>query len=188
MIRNIIIFLTLYSLLSCQQNGNKAANLKNKIQTFSIDTIKQNIDNTNNIILEKTNTKVSLDTLIPIEILKEQSKNVYKKYGLEFTGNCYACDLAEFRIENKKVIIYNVCDANEYVSFNILELKNTAKRIEIKTEKCNFTFLRVEYEPIFKLKIINYNIINKHLRISKFYTFKENLKLFESHDCGDFEG
>jgi len=187
MIKSAIIFFILSSLLNCKQNEN-TDNLKNKIQTFSIDTIKQNTDKTNNIILEKINTEISLDTLIPIKILKEHSSNVYKKYGLEFTGNCYACDLAEFRIENKKVIIYNVCDANKSLNFNILEIKNTEKVIKIKTKKYNFIFLRVEDEPIFKLEITNYDINNKDLRISKFYTFKDHLTMFETHDCGDFDG
>lgn len=188
MIRNIIIYLIFSSLLSCNQNKNKTVDFKNKVQPSVIDTTKQYANKTSVILEEKTKNEVSLDTLIPIEIVKEQSKDVYKKYGLEFTGNCYACDLAEFRIENKKITIRNVCNATEYIDFAILDVKNTEKRIEIKTEKYNFIFTRVENEPIFKLEITNYDIKNKNLRISKFYTFNKNLMRFEIHDCGDFDG
>ncbi|WP_415776984.1 hypothetical protein, partial [Flavobacterium gelidilacus] len=167
---------------------NSANGIKNVIQDSKIDTTESNYKITETDILDEKYSKVNLDTLIPIEILNKDSKDVYKKYGLEFTGNCYACDLAEFRIENKEIIISNVCDLNEYLKYDILNLKNSEKRIEIKTKKYKFIFTRVENEPIFKLQIINYDIKNKKLRISEYYTFKESLLKFETHDCGDFDG
>ncbi|OBX22259.1 MULTISPECIES: hypothetical protein [Bizionia] len=188
MTRRFIFFLTLSIILSCKQNKNNTDTIKSRIHSTKIDTLKSNNHNTAKIILETKKAEISLDTLIPIEILKKQSTNVYKKYGLEFTGNCYDCDLAEFRIENGKVFIYNVCDINEYLIFDILELKNQEKSIEIKTKKFTLLFSRVEKEPIFKLDIINYDFNKRSLRISEFYTFKENLMKFETHDCGDFDG
>lgn len=188
MIRSIVFYLILCSLLSCKQNKNNANNIKIINHDSKNDTTELNYKITDTDILEKKYFKVNSDTLIPIEIQNENSKDVYKKYGLEFTGNCYACDLAEFRIENKKIIISNVCDLNEYLNFDIQEIKNSEKRIEIKTKKYKFIFTRVENEPIFKLQIINFDIKNEKLRISEYYTFKENLLKFETHDCGDFDG
>ena len=131
---------------------------------------------------------MNLDTLIPIKILNLKSKNIYTKYGLEFTGNCYSCDLAQFRIENHKVIISNVCDSQNELSFKIVKLINTEKKIEIETESYDFIFLKIEEEPIFRLEIINYDIQNKDLIISECFTFKKELMKFEIHDCGDFDG
>jgi hypothetical protein len=186
MSKYIILFILSTLILSCKQDKD-TGNLK-KIQYFKIDTVLPNVGNTKNITLEARENKISLDTLIPIEISEIQSKNVYEKYGLDFTGNCYACDLAEFVIEDGKIVISNVCDPNEYSKYDILELINEEKKIEIKTERYSFIFLRIEDEPVFKLKLSNYDINNSALRMSDFYTFKKNLIKFEADPCGDFDG
>ena len=188
MIRTILFYLILYSLLSCKQSKSKENNTNALNQNSKNFTVELSDEITDTVTSDAEYYKVSFDTLIPIEMLNKESESVYTKYGLEFTGNCYACDLAEFRIENKKFTISNVCDLNEYLNFDIQEIKNTEKRIEITTKKYNFIFTRVEDESIFKLQITNYDIKNKNLRISEYYTFKENLMQFETHDCGDFDG
>ena len=64
--------------MSCKQNNDNTGNVKNRIQYLKIDTVKPNVENTKNITLETQKSEISLDTLIPIEVLKKQSKNVYK--------------------------------------------------------------------------------------------------------------
>ena len=187
MSKYIILFILFPLILSCKQDKDNTGNFK-KNQYYKIDAVVPNVGNMKNITLEARENKISLDTLIPIEISEKQSKNVYEKYGLDFTGNCYACDLAEFVIEDGKIVISNVCDPREYSKYDILELINKEKKIEIKTERYSFIFLRIEDEPIFKLKISNYDINNSALRMSDFYTFKKNLIKFETDVCGDFDG
>lgn len=55
--------------------------------------------------------------LTPIELKESKSKNVFKKYGTEFSGNCYACDLAIFKLNKKNFDIVNVCDDNDFQRF-----------------------------------------------------------------------
>jgi len=96
--------------------------------------------------------------------------------------------LAQISIENHRIFITNVCDDKTVSILEIKKLINTKNKIEINTENYNFTFLRVEDEPIYKLEITNYDVINKDLRISEYYTLKKDLIKFDVHDCGDFDG
>ena len=57
---------------------------------------------------------------------------MFIKYGLEFTGNCYACDLTQFRIEDGEIIISNVCEINKYSKYDILELIIKEKKLKLK--------------------------------------------------------
>jgi len=185
----IILLLVLISFLNCKQKEGSISVNKNdinkEVQKQKNDTI---TDNLKSDVLEIQNVDIYLDTLIPIVILDKKSKNSYKKYGLEFGGNCYACDLAQFKIDNREISIFNVCDNQNKLNFEILKLENTKNKIEIETQNYKFTFIKIEHEPIYKLKIINYNIQNKDLRISEYFTFKKNLMKFEVHNCGDFDG
>lgn len=174
--------------MSCKQDKDNIGEFKNKDHHFEIDTSVPNVRKMKNITLESRQNEISLDTLIPIEIYKKQSENVYEKYGLDFTGNCYACDLAEFIIEDGNIVISNVCDPNEHLKYPILELVNEEKKIEIKTDSYSFIFLRIEDEPIFQLVPLNYDITNSALRMSEFYTFKKNMTNFGTDVCGDFDG
>ncbi len=130
----------------------------------------------------------NFDTLIPIEIVNKKSKNVYKKYGLEFTGNCYACDLAEFKIKKNAISIINVCNIQNIINLPIVNQKSDENQIIIETKTYKFIFKKIETEPIYKLEIVNGKFDKKNLRISQYYTFKKNLPKFEVHDCGDFQG
>jgi len=189
MTKSIILSLILISFLNCKQkNENNEKNNTFKIESKEKDSLEVTTNKVTNNTIEIRNSKTKLDTLIPIEILNAKTKNVYKKYGLEFSGNCYACDLAQISIENHRIFITNVCDDKTVSILEIKKLINTKNKIEINTENYNFTFLRVEDEPIYKLEITNYDVINKDLRISEYYTLKKDLIKFDVHDCGDFDG
>ena len=145
-----------------------------------------------NIVAENVNINSENNfeplNLIPIDIVDSKNKDIYKKYGIEFSGNCYECDLAEFSINEKSIKLTNVCDTEQNQIFEIIKITNTKSKIEIKTKQNNFVFTEIDKVPIYELKIIPKGIKTKNLRISKYYTLKKLLKKFEQHDCGDFEG
>lgn len=93
--------------------------------------------------------------------LKEESRNVFEKYGLEFSGNCYACDLAELKIEKDTIIFLNVCDNQSRLKFRIIRLDDTENVLKIKTENIEFTFSKIDDVPIYELKISGKGIKNK---------------------------
>lgn len=191
MIKNIVLGLILISFLNCKLQNKKEANSKlstPKIEKLKRDTLITTAGKTNKNNRPKIQkNKVELATLIPIEILNTKEKDVYKKYGLAFSGNCYNCDLAKFRIENHSVFITNVCDAETELNFEIINLFTTRNKIEINTKNYSFQFLRIANDPVYELKIINSDLKNKDLLISKYFTLKKDLVKFEVHDCGDFD-
>lgn len=165
-------------------------NKSTKQELKKIDTITNN----QKTVAKTTTDKIEaikieeLNQLIPIDTVDSKSKNVYKKYGLEFSGNCYACDLANVSITEKSIKLTNVCDENQNQTYEVITITNIYNGIELKTKQNDFIFTQIDKAPIYKLKIIGNEINNKNLRISKYFTLKKILNKFEQHDCGDFEG
>ena len=190
--KTITFLLILISFLNCKKTEitpSKMESLSNKeVKVALNDTAELNNEKLKNKISEVQKIEIYKDTLIPIELQNEKSENVYEKYGLEFTGNCYACDLAEFKIEKHKISLSNVCDVTNRINLQIVNVEHTDNQIKIETKNCKFIFLKIHNEPIYKLKIINGTIEKKNLRISEYYTITKSLSKFETHDCGDFQG
>lgn len=141
-----------------------------------------------NVNINSENNNFEPLNLIPIDIVDSKNKDIYKKYGIEFSGNCYECDLAELAITNKTIKLTNVCDTKQNQTLEIVKITNTKSKIEIKTKQNNFVFTEIHKVPIYELKITGKYIKAKNFRISKYYTLKKLLKKFGQHDCGDFEG
>ena len=129
-----------------------------------------------------------LKDLIPIDTVNSKSKNVYEKYGIEFAGNCYACDLAELSITNKSIKLTNVCDEQLIQNLDITKFGAIGNGFEVQSKKIHFLLNQIDKAPIYELQIISNNIKVENLRISKYYTLKKLLNKFEEHDCGDFQG
>lgn len=126
--------------------------------------------------------------LAPIELKESKSKNVFKKYGTEFSGNCYACDLAVFKINKKNFDIVNVCDENDYQRFKDFKYEKSGNILKITTSETTFIFTKVENEPIYQLTFEGKKPDLKNKKISEFYTPETLIEKFEEHDCGDFQG
>lgn len=126
--------------------------------------------------------------LAPIELKESKSKDVFKKYGTEFSGNCYACDLAVFKINKKNFDIVNVCDDNDFKRFKDFKYEKSGNILKITTSETTFIFTKVENEPIYQLTFEGKKPDLKNKRISEFYTPKTLIEKFEEYDCGDFEG
>lgn len=126
--------------------------------------------------------------LTPIEIKDSKQKNVFKKYGIEFGGVCYSCDLAIFKINKKSFDIVELCDEKNVHSYKDFSYEKKGNSLKIKTPESTFIFTQVENEPIYQLKIEGQKPEFKNMRISEFYTQESLIEKFEEHDCGDFQG
>lgn len=180
-----VLILFTFIFFGCKQNSNEGIKNNNKINTAKNDKFVKKVT----VNHEKETIKLEeLYKLIPIEILDSQSNNVYKKFGLEFSGNCYACDLANLSISEKSIKLTNVCDEKQIQLYEVQKLTYLDNRIELKTKQNSFIFTKIDKAPIYELKIIGKKIENEKLRISTYYTLEKILNKFEQHDCGDFEG
>ncbi|WP_035650250.1 hypothetical protein [Flavobacterium sp. ASV13] len=168
----------------CNQNVNQK--IENAAEKDTITKTKKTI--TEPVVDSRKKNTGDLDQLFPIDILNPKSKDVFKKYGIEFTGNCYACDLAIVSISEKRFKITNVCDDKTTQEFEITEFSGSDDLIEFKTKQNNFILTKIDKAPVYELKITGDSIKIKNLRISKFYTTQKMLDKFEEHDCGDFQG
>lgn len=126
--------------------------------------------------------------LTPIEIKDANQKDVFKKYGIEFSGVCYACDLAIFKLNKKNFDIVELYDENNFHRYKDFSYEKTENSLKITTPESTFIFTKIENEPIYQLKIEGQKPEFKNMRISEFYTQENLIEKFEEHDCGDFEG
>ena len=189
--KKIPVILIALFFTSCGQNGVTKEAIKKDDAKIEIEQPNSNAKNDTakaNNVPELTNLEIPKDSLISVEILNKKSKNVFKKYGLEFSGNCYACDLAELKIDDKKISIYNTCDKEIHLELAITKVVSTKDEIIIETGTCKFAFLKIEDAPVYELKIIGKNFKNENLRIGTYFTMKKIINKFEVHDCGDFQG
>ena len=176
------VFITL--LLSCNKDNKE--------------TIENPVTNTNKTELKTPEKPISKEEpsinlseygkLTPIEIKDSKQKDVFKKYGIEFGGVCYSCDLAIFKINKNNFDIVELCDEKNFHRYKDYSYEKTGNSLKIKTPESTFTFTKVENEPIYQLKIEGQKPEFKNMRISEFYTQESLLEKFEEHDCGDFQG
>ena len=182
----ITLFFAILVLWSCNQNTKQE--IKNIPQQDTVVKNEKSSIMPSLINQNKTMGIEKLSELIPIDTVNSKSKDVYEKFGLEFSGNCYNCDLAVLSITEKTIRLTNVCDEKLNQILEIIQITNTDNGIEIKTKQHNFIFTEIDKVPIYELKIIGDNIEIENLRFSKYYTLKNLLKKFKQHDCGDFQG
>lgn len=183
----ILLYLTalLLTTFSC-----KSENKETEKPIKNIEQISES-KNVEKIIPEKNNQEINwseFSNLAPIEIKDANNKDVFKKYGIEFTGNCYACDLAEFKINKKNFDIVSLCEKNDFHRYKDFKYENSGNSLEIITSDATFIFTKVENEAIYKLTIEGKKPVLKNKRISEYYTPQSLVEKFEEHDCGDFQG
>lgn len=171
--------------LSCYQGREETKNIHTTLHSHP------GIDSP---LLKNESKSVAQDDLLlfkqlyPIDILHPESKNSFKKYGIEFSGICYACDLAEIKIDKGLFHFVNVCDSNQIYQIKEFTYRRSDSSLIIKTKNNEFVLKSIEKEPIFELNIKGAPLLLKNKRIAKYYTQKSLIDQFESHDCGDFQG
>ncbi len=158
---------------SCNQNKSKNEDIK--IISTSVDTV----NNKETDLQVKSNVQPDnlgdFNQLSPIEILNSKSRNVYEKYGIEFEGYCYTCDLAVMHINKKNFDIINICDKNDFHRNENFIYEVNPDELKIKTSKNEFIFTKIDTAPVYELKIFGPKISLKNKRFSKYYTHQKEL-------------
>jgi hypothetical protein len=141
----------------------------------------------NNVV--KLEIPSEFSALIPIDVLNGKSTNVYEKYGIEFSGNCYSCDLASLSITKNKMIWTNVCDEKDTFEIRDFSFSDEGKKTILKTPERTYIITQIDKKaPVYELVIEGQKLELKNKRVSKYFTTPKALPLFTEHDCGDFEG
>lgn len=180
----LIVFFCI--LASCDQKTSEAKKIKDT--KISRDTSEVRSADSGSKNTAQIDNLGDFGLLTPIEVLDPKSLNVYEKYGIEFDGNCYTCDLAIMRINKKHFDIVNVCDKDDFYRNETFVYEVHPNELRIKTDKNEFIFTKIETAPVYELRIVGDKISLKKKRISKFYTQEKELKKFKQHDCGEFDG
>lgn len=182
--KNIIF--TLLQLIVIINSGCDEPVKENKNQN---DTVKSN-----SLPITATKLKQQIDNLgdyaelIPLTIKDSLSKNVYEKYGIDFSGNCYSCDLAKIKINKKHIDLVNVCNDNNFYRIEKFAYSADENNLKITTDSNEFLFIKIDNAPVYKLEIRGNKIDLKEKKISIYFTHKTELSKFKEHNCGDFEG
>lgn len=186
--KNIIIncsFL-ITMLASCSPATDKKVNTADSTEAKKADTVTTQSPAKNEIT--KPEMPGDFLTLVPIDVLNPKSTNVHEKYGIEFSGNCYSCDLASISITNNTMVWTNVCDEKDTFKINDFSFTNEGSQTTIKTTERTYILKQIDKAPVYELSIEGNKLELKNKRISKYFTTQKALPLFTEHDCGDFEG
>lgn len=190
--KNKLVILSLFLLAaSCQDPADPHSDKSNT--GLQQDTAKQNSSSPAKTAETADTPKDSLhdinaDTLIAVTMLNKNSTDLFEKFGLEFEGNCYACDLAEISIDKNVLTLLNTCDHNSQEKVTIITQHDGDNQMSFETDNGTFIFTKENTLPIYTLRVSGRSSHNKNLRIGQWFTLKHLLPRFKVHDCGDFEG
>lgn len=185
--KNVIISLSVVIALltSCSAVTEKKAD-KVVASDAKIDTV--STPGSEEDTVSKRDVPSDFSALVPIDLLNSKSENVYEKYGIEFSGNCYACDLASLTITKDKMIWTNVCDENDTFEIDDFSAFNEDNIMSLKTSERTYVLTQIDKAPVYELAVEGQKLELNNKKVSRYFTTKEALPLFKEHDCGDFEG
>lgn len=183
-----IVFILFLSIANqgCDQKETKTGQTDTITATKNIDTIriaKPAADTVN-----QSEPPAGLAHLSPLMIVEPTATNVFEKYGIEFSGNCYECDLAFISITKKNFDLVNVCNNDDLTRNEKFRYQGSSNAFTIEMGKSKFIFNRIDMAPVYELKVEGEQVSLKNKRLSKFYTLQKQLIKFKQHDCGEFDG
>lgn len=185
--KNVITSFSLGIILlaSCSPSAEK--------KVSKVDSTAAKVETVSKVTTEKivsSNVEVPNDfsALVPIDVLDTKSTNVYDKYGIEFSGNCYSCDLASLSVTKDKIKWTNVCDEKDTFEIKKFSFSIEHNKIILKTPERTYILNQIDKAPIYELVVEGQKLELKNKRIAKYFTTPKALPLFKEHDCGDFEG
>lgn len=186
--KNIIIncSVMLSLLTSCSPATEKKADKKEDATEVKVNTVSTSGTEKNTI--PKSDIPDDFSALIPIDVLDSKSTNVYEKYGIEFSGNCYSCDLASLSVTKDKMVWTNICDENDTFKIDKFSFSTEGSKTVLKTPERTYTVTQIDKAPVYELVIEGKKLELHNKRVSRYFTTKKALPLFKEHDCGNFEG
>ncbi len=150
--------------------------------------VKINIDSdTLNISKSKPVEHISLE-LVPMTLIDSNQNDPYKKYGFDLEGICYSCDVANISISSNKLVLTNACDSNKKKMYALSAVEKTGEKILAPNTDFRISLEKIKGADLYEVKIEGKSPATKDLKIRNFYCKQQELKKFQDHDCGDFEG
>ncbi|MCJ7936079.1 MAG: hypothetical protein MUW56_21235 [Chryseobacterium sp.] len=138
--------------------------------------------------ISKVDIPGDFSALVPIDVLNSKSTNVYEKYGIEFSGNCYSCDLASLSITKDAMTWTNICDEMDTFKTDKFSFSVEGNKTVLKTSERTYILTQIDKAPVYELVVEGQKLELNNKRVSRYFTTQKALSLFKEHDCGDFEG
>ena len=190
--KNLIYIFLIFLAVACQKNQSANNSILEKYSYKHEKSSYKSADKTNGNI--KDNSLLELqkefpdDKLIGLIIIDSTATSDSKRFGLDISNACYACNLGTLKISKDKIYIENYCDSKEVTTFKIIKVVKTEKpfKAQIITEDATLTFKKDENSLYYTLSVEGK--LNTPLIISQFYTSEVDLPSFFIHDCQNFEG
>ncbi|WP_437919904.1 hypothetical protein [Sphingobacterium sp. LRF_L2] len=179
-----IILVTSLIFISCQQHS-ETQHQKTTADSNLVTSATEHISSTET---ENNNTLPVYGNLYPIEIVNPDSEDVFKRYGIEFSGVCYACDLAKIVVNEHTIKLVNVCDDLDLNEMALSTYSNKGNKILFTTKSQKFILTKITDTPVYKLEITGEELNFENKRLVTYYTDERIITQFEQHDCGDFQG
>lgn len=184
--KTLISFAIAIALLSSCTTATKKEAGDTPVKTIS--TVSVAKDKTTQVDSRTAAVPKAFAALVPIDLLNSKSTDVYEKYGIEFSGNCYACDLASLSIVDDKMMWTNVCDDKDSYEVSGFTFEVEGNKSIFTTADRTYTLTQIDQAPVYRLNITGKKFDLSNKRVSNYYTTKEALPLFKENDCGEFEG
>ncbi|WP_347217490.1 hypothetical protein [Chryseobacterium sp.] len=172
-------------LTSCSPATEKKVNATDSIAAKT-DTVAKLVPEKK--MISKIEVPGDFSALVPIDVLDIKKQNVYEKYGIEFSGNCYSCDLASLSVSKDKIVWTNICDEKDFFEMNDFSISGEGNKIILKTSERTYILTQIDKAPIYELAVEGKKLELNNKRIAKYFTTKKALSLFKEHECGEFEG
>lgn len=179
-----LLFVSMVIITACSENKRVKKTTENNTETIVKQEEKPSIQEQESVDFKR----LKLDTLVALTIMKEDSQNVYEKFGIDFSGYCYACDAAYLVLTNELIKLVNTCDPEVSKVFRIQKKSLTKDGFTLESDGYKFLFSRMNNTPVYTLKLLGKPFKNPELRLNTYFTTPKALPKFEVHDCGDFQG
>ena len=172
----VVTLFVCLALFACKQEEKQGREVVNEEKSEVVDTESEAI------------RKLTSELMIPLEIVEEGNVVATERYGLDFSGNCYACDVANVLVDGEMITLMNACDLENQASFKITDIEAQEKVLIVKTPVNEFVFEQIEEIPVYKVTVTGPLLDKEFFRMGAFYTTESKLKSFSIHDCGEFDG
>lgn len=172
----VVTLITCIGMLACKQGENKETDGVSEVNSEVVSNQSEAVH------------KLTSELMVPLEVVEEGSTIATERYGLDFAGNCYTCDVSNLLIDGEMITLMNACDLENQLSFKVTGIEENGKTITVKTPVNEFIFEQIDEVPVYKVTVTGQVIDTEFFRVGTFYTTHSKLKTFSIHDCGEFDG
>jgi len=126
--------------------------------------------------------------LTPLEVVNARSAKPFERYGIDWDGHCYSCNVAELQVMDSVLWLRNVCDSNLKQPLRLLSLQHNGAQVILRCREAVLVLEKMNEAPVYRLTQPVPLRVSEKLQLRSFYTDKSRITRFAVHDCGDFDG